>query len=86
MTRLEPARSEEVRCGQPRSLGELIERRDAFLRDGVPSEFIEAQIAEARRRRNREMAHAARALAGLAKTWLLRLRWRAGQPAARRHA
>ena len=75
-----------TRLHQPLSLAEAIERRDAFLRHGVPLDFIQSRIAWARRQRNREMAEATRALVGLLKKSLLQLRWRSAPPALRRHA
>jgi len=63
--------SDQTGFGQPRSLAEMLARREAFLRDGVPLDFIAAQVALARRQRNQEMAEAVLGLLRMAKRWLL---------------
>ncbi|HTO63186.1 MAG TPA: hypothetical protein VMM15_18220 [Bradyrhizobium sp.] len=55
---------------QPRVLTEMMEHRDAFLREGVPFDFIQAQIAQARRRRNQEMGEAVLGLVRAVRKWV----------------
>ena len=72
-----------TRFNGPLNLEEMIHRRDAFLRDGVPSEFIRQQIELARRQRNAEMADATLGLLSLIAGFLRGLARGHGLPAIR---
>ena len=63
------------------TMSEMMARRDQFLREGVPAEFIQRQIDVARRRRNQEMGEAAIALAAALRRAAYRL-WSALRSAA----
>ncbi len=71
-------RKPALRPQEALTMSEMMERRDRFVREGIPMDFIQRQIDLARRQRNQEMGEAAVALLAELRRWVYRLGSRLG--------